>query len=185
MQTRTTTFITAALLALLCLAGAGCELGTNPLLFDGAPLSATFDIEHTALPGFLVDTTINLQSALENIDKDIDSVHIFNVTIQIEQLDDNGGGAVTLTAGGVRIDADTLFTVSNIPVSAFANERSIFDNSLGSAFTYNTTGVDYLINLVKQRPLPTIQVTAAGTTNVANFHLRVHFRVYTQVYTNP
>ena len=181
---KTSKFIVAALLAILALAGAGCELATNPLLFDGAPLVATFDVEPSPPSIFFgKDTTINLQTALENVESSIDSIRIFNVTIQIEPLDDHG--AVTLVAAGVLVDGDTLVTATNVPVSAFATERSIFDKSL-AGFAYNSTGVNHLIDLVKQNPLPTaVQVRAGGETNISTYHVRIKFRVYTQVFTNP
>lgn len=178
-----TTFVLILIPLSLCLIGMGCELGINPLLFDGSPVTATFRA-HTVGNTYSDSKSINLHDVVTNLDKDIDSIKVFNVTLQIDSLT-NGTNSSTLTTGSVVIDTDTLFTVRNVALSAFASERSIFDNSL-TGFSYNPAGVNHLISLLQQHPLPTnVTLTVAGTATNDTLYFRARIKLYTQVFTSP
>jgi hypothetical protein len=161
---------------------AGCDLGVNPLLFDGTPITAKFRVDQTGTV-YASAKVINLQDALGSISKEIDSVKVFNITLQIDSLTNGTDPSTTLTGVAV-LDLDTLFTVNNVALSAFSSERSIFDKSL-TGFSYKASGVSHLIALLHQNPLPTVSVGVLGTASNGNLHFTTKLKLYTQVYTTP
>lgn len=117
------------------------------------------------------------------VSKSIDSVKIFNLTLQIDSLTNGTTPATTIT-GIALIDTDTLFTVNNVALSAFSSERSIFDNSL-TGFSYKASGVNRLISVLHQNPLPTVTVSVGGVASSSNLHFTTKLKFYTQVFTTP
>ncbi len=174
------------LVVLFLLAGPGCELGTNPLLFDGSPVTVSFRVDEPSAT-ILADSTSKDLEDVKNIDKDIDSVKVFNITVQIDSITGGTDSSTTLT-GTVTLDhAYTLFTLDTVALSEFVTERSIFDNSLGNKFAYNSAGVNYLLDLIKNKPnpLPTVWIAVYGRADKSPLHFRVRLRLYTQIYTTP
>ena len=54
-----------------------------------------------------------------------------------------------------------------------------------AGFSYNSPGVNHLIAVLQQRPLPTVTVAVAGTASNSNLHFTAKLKLYTQVFTNP
>jgi len=170
-----------SLTLLLLLGAAGCELSTNPLLFEGPPITAKFRVDLTGT-AFGDAATINLQDAVGGI-SDVDSVKVFNITLQIDSLT-NGTSPATTISGTATLDGVTLFTITNVALSAFSSERSIFDNSL-AGFSYNAAGVSHLLSVLRQRPLPTVTLAVGGTASAPTLHFTTKIKLYSQVFTSP
>ncbi|MBI1805390.1 MAG: hypothetical protein HY033_06025 [Ignavibacteriae bacterium] len=182
------TFCVVLIGVILVLAGAfvtGCDVGVNPLLFDGSPLSAKLRVEGTSGTTFDESRTLNIADVLSSIDKAVDSIKVFNITLQIDSLTD-GTSDTTKVSGSATVDGNPLFTISNVPFSAFTSERSIFDNTI-SGFVFNSVGVTYLVNLLQElqsdTPPSSVTVRAFGNVNGTNLHFTVNLKLYTQVYT--
>ncbi|GEM_PF-1055255 len=165
----------------------GCELGVNPLLFDGSPVSARFAAS-TADSSYADSTTIALHDVLSGIDKHVDSITVFNVTLLIDSLR-NGTLASTTVTGSGSIDGTTLLTLSNVPLSTFSSERSIFDPSLkslpgGASFSFDPAGVSYLNGLLKHPDsLPaSVKVKVGGTASQSGLYFDVTIKLYTQIF---
>jgi hypothetical protein len=163
-----------------------CELATNPLLFDGSPLSANFRANTNGT--FFADSmSLDLSSVISGINIDIDSVSVINISLLIDSL--NGGtlGSTTIT-GAASFDGDTLVTLTNVPLSTFSSERSIFDPALISAgVRYGAAGVSHINNLLKHpESLPSsITVGVIGRASQSGLHFSTHIKFYTQVFTHP
>lgn len=158
----------------------GCEIGTNPVILDGSPISATFRVDGNANM-YGATQTVNLEDALAGVDKDVDSIKIFNITLQIDST--AGTPAGTTLTGGIGLNNDTLIIMRGTPLSAFSTERTIFDPTLKNlGFSYNSNVVTILHGLLQQNPLPTIVLEAGAITNQSPLHFTFHFRLYTQVF---
>ena len=159
----------------------GCDVGVNPLLFDGSPVSAKYRVD-TDGSSYLESKTVDLATVVEDIDKEIDSIKVFNVTLFIDSTEGTASG--TTASGFVALDALTLVSLTDVPLSAFATERSIFDTTI-TGFHYNDAGVAHLISVLKQRPLPSVDVSVSGSTSSSPLHFTLHLKLYTQVFTTP
>ncbi len=159
----------------------GCDVGINPLLFDGSPLEAILTVTSTET-SFMQSGEVNLSDAASDISQDIDSVKVFNVTIRVE----NTGGTAPLTtfSGNATFDGNTVATLTNVPLSTLANETSIF-NTTGISF--NGTGVHALATAINAAvsqhdgTLHSFSVTMTASESPVN--IKIHVKVYTQVYT--
>ena len=165
----------------------GCGVGVNPLLFDGSPVSAQFTAS-TVGNSYADSTTIALHDVLLGIDKQVDSITVFNVTLLIDSLR-NGTLASTTVTGSGSIDGIILLTLTNVPLSTFSSERSIFDPSLGSlpggaSFSFNPAGVAYLNGLLKHPDaLPaSVKVRVGGTASQSGLYFDVTLKLYTQIF---
>jgi hypothetical protein len=173
-------------LAVIVLLG-GCEVGVNPFLLDGAPLSTTFTANTTG--NIMGDSvSIALRNVLTGVDLQVDSVTVFNITLHIDNFK-NGTppGAMLTGIGG--IDGDTLLTLINVPLSTFATERSIFDPSLknlpgGATCAYHEAGVSYLNRLLKHPESlpPSVSLKVGGIANQNGLYFDVTMKLYTQIF---
>lgn len=183
MITRTTFSLVIGIVGLMLLFGTGCELGINPLLFDGRPITAEYRVDSRIgrLDG---SQTINPQELLSGIENSVDSVKIINVTLQIDSITDGTDPATTFSGSG-SVDNIVLLTVSGAKLSDFSTERSIFSGSL-AGLTYSAAGVSHIISMLHQSPLPTSALLAvSGTASTSNLHFTLRLKLYTQVYTRP
>lgn len=179
---RTKHYILATLLAAVFTFGIlGCEVGINPLIFDGAVLQASFRADdQTLAPDSIV---VDLNDVVEAIKEVIDSIDVINITILI---DSTNGNAATTVSGTVTINGDTLMVLRNVPLSAFTTERSIFQLPPPTGFSFDWVGVNELRRALRNRESsPTATFVISGSTNNATTHFTVHFKVYTQVITTP
>jgi hypothetical protein len=159
----------------------GCEIGTNPLIVDGSPLTATLRVDGNANM-YGTTETVNLEDVLAGIDKDVDSIKIFNITLLIDST--AGTPAGTTLTGGIGVNTDTLVLMMGTPITAFSSERTIFDPTLKNAgFSYNNGVVTILHGFLQQNPRPTITLLFGAITNKTPIHFTFHFRLYTQVFT--
>jgi hypothetical protein len=165
--------IVAAVGAILFITG--CEIGTNPVILDGSPITADLRIDGTS--NILSDSlSVNLGDALSGIDKEVDSIRIFNITLLIDSTDTG-----VIAQGGLRLDNDTVLTLVGTPLSAFATERSIFDPKLKTmGFSYDSTIVLTLQQLLRQKPQPVVHI-AFGILS-SPLHFTAHLKIYTQVF---
>jgi hypothetical protein len=130
--------------------------------------------------------TVNLGDVLSGIDKEVDSIKLFNITLLID--------STTGTAPGTKLSGlfllrnnnqsyDTLFVMNNMPLPTFAEEQSVFDPKLTSAgFTYNPTFVNIMHGLLQQNPQPMIHLALGGIGSSTPLHFNAHLKIYTQVF---
>lgn len=160
----------------------GCEIGTNPVILDGSPVTA--DLRVDASSNILADSlTVNLGDALAGIDKEVDSIRVFNITLLIDSVDTMGGSNI-ISLGGLKLENDTVLTLVNTPFSAFATERTIFDPKLKNfGFTYDSTLALTLQQYLRQKPQPVVHI-AFGIFSLppSQLHFTVHLKLYTQVF---
>jgi hypothetical protein len=162
----------------------GCDVGINPLLFDGSPLQRDFTI-NTDGTSFADTGTIDLNTAIKNISKDIDSIRVFNITVRLENTGSTPAGAIF--NGTASFEGTPFATMTNVSLSTLSTERSIF-NTTGLAF--NSAGMSALtaalVDAVNNPDTPhsrTFNVTASSS--VGPVQLTIHLKVYTQVFTTP
>ena len=167
----------------------GCDIGVNPLLFDGAPVDVTFDVNTTgnAYSGL---TTVDLSEVFEKIGNEIDSVKIFNITVQVETTEVTPG--TTILNGFASAGGNTIITLHDLPLSSVKTERSIFDTTI-TGFELNTAGVQSLVDAIRaasedrgnSHPIDFAVAGTASNSPGSPLQMKVHFKVYTQVFTEP
>ena len=159
----------------------GCDIGVNPLLFDGTPVGADYRVDVTGT-SYSGSTSIPLRDILESIRGEVDSISLINITLLV----DSTAGTATTTAlsGFVSVDDYTILTLSDVPISAFSSERSIFDKTI-TGFTFNRAGVDYLVGLLSNpESVPeTVNATVSASSSSSPLHFTIHVKLYTQVFT--
>ncbi|MBI1805540.1 MAG: hypothetical protein HYR76_00650 [Ignavibacteria bacterium] len=163
----------------------GCELGVNPLLFDGSPVSVKFRIDETGTAYAKIDT-LHLNGIRASFDKHIDSIKVFNITLLIDST--AGTDTSTTISGTAVIDGHILLTLTHVRLSTFSSERSIFDTTMASAgFSFNSDGVSYLLDLMSDlENLPSyVVVNISGTAPPGPLHFCIRLKLYTQLYTTP
>jgi hypothetical protein len=173
-------------LVLIAMAGLNCDIGINPLLFDGPPVTGTFRVD-AAVPAYATIQAVDLRDVFAGLDKEVDSIKVYNVTLQIDST--AGTNPSTTITGSVLIDGDSLLSVSGASIAEFATERSIFDATLTGGPIYVQSGVDHLIELLKEyKSSPgdlLVTVVASGTASTSNLHFTMKLRVYTQLFLPP
>ncbi len=181
-------YVVAALLLVAGTLITGCDVGTNPLLFDGSPLTAKLRVESSVGTAFDESASIKVADVLSSVDKAVDSVKVFNITLKIDSLTD-GTMDTTKVSGTGQVDGHLLFTINNVPLSAFASERSIFDSTIPGGPIFDADGVSHLLDLLHQlqagTPPASITVRASGSASSSTLHFNVKVSLYTQIYTTP
>ncbi len=157
-----------------------CDLGINPLILDAPAATATFRVDETLTSSFDNSSVVDLEEIRTNIDSDIDSVKVFNITLQIDRK--AGTSPATTISGSALVDGYPLLTLSGTAMSQFASERSIFETTLTGGPIYMNLGVQHLISVLRQRPLPSVTVRASGTASGLPLHFTIRLRVYTQIF---
>jgi hypothetical protein len=159
----------------------GCEIGTNPVILDGSPVSVTIRVDGTTNM-YGATQSVNLEEVLAGVDKDVDSIKIFNITMLIDST--QGTPAGTRLTAGIGINTDTLVTMIGTPIGTFISERTIFDPTLKSAgLSYNSGVVTILHGFLQQNPRPTVTLQFGAIADQTPLHFTFHFRLYTQVFT--
>jgi hypothetical protein len=163
------------------LTAADCEIGTNPLIFDGATAVFEFNIK-TDTTHYSGEAEIDLAEILEDIDADIERISLFDMTLEIDRLRDT---APTVTiAGSIFVDGRMLISMSATQLGTFAAERSVFDPQLTS-IAVNASTVEYLHTILNGGFPSFVVGSARGTGSVEEMEFRAQLRLYTQVHTNP
>ena len=170
-----------------------CEIGVNPLLFDGTPLSAKYTVATTGL-SYSKDTTITTGDLSASIGKSIDSIAVFNVTLLIDNFLNGTSPSWTVSGSATIFDGGTpypLMTLTSVPFSTFSAERSIFDATLASlpnsgSVRYDTSGVGFLNRILKNPASlpPTLTVHVEGTASNSQLYFDITIKLYTQVFTH-
>lgn len=170
------------MLAAVIVVMSGCDIAINPLILSGTPVSTVIEIDEISA-SYEGTEQIDLGDLLEAIDEAVDSISAFNITLSIERL---AGTPEDLTASGsIQLNNLDLATLTNLPLSMYATERSLFDGSLTQYLNVNSSVVAYLNSLLTQSPLPTITIGVNGEASGTPIRLRFVVTVYTQVYTTP
>jgi hypothetical protein len=170
---------------LLCTAGffSACDVGVNPLLFDGTPVVAEVVIHPD--PGATVfgySDTINLGDILDDIEDDFDSVNVFNITLKMENT--GGMDSTTLLSGGGLYNGDTLLSFQGKPLYEFLQERSVFRMRGLKVHRAGIRSLKVGINSALRGGGPTTAIVqVGGTSSNANVNLKAIFKIYTQVFT--
>ncbi len=168
----------------LPLLGSDCEVGLYPLLFDGTPVTAEFRVDATG-SAFDDSRTVDLEEIRRGIDKNIDSIKVFNISLQLDST--TGTNPSTTVTGAVLINEDTLIAVNGVPISDFATERSIFDSTITGGRAFRNAGVATLIALLRQLSQGTSGLTATvrafGISSTSPLHFTIKLKLYTQVFT--
>jgi hypothetical protein len=182
----TTKFLMFVALVTIALAGLNCDLGINPLLFDGPPLTGTLRVDAVGSV-FATVEAVDLGGLASEVDKGIDSIKVYNITLQIDST--AGTNPATTFSGSALIDGDSLINVVGLPLSAFASERSIFDATVTGGPIFVQAGVSRLIAILKSygesHTLPVVTIVASGTASTTSLHFTIKLRLYTQLFLPP
>jgi hypothetical protein len=175
----------AIILALAALVS-GCELSNNPLLVSGAFVNATFRVDQEGLPPNTPvgsATSVRLADVLADASEIADSVKIYNITVTIDSVTGatSASSPLSATAG---IDGRELFRLTDVPLSALGREHSIFDTTV-TGCTFTASGVQYLVQALRQSPPPTVTVGVLAHSSSSALHFTLRVKIYTQVYTTP
>jgi hypothetical protein len=162
----------------------GCDVGVNPLLFDGTPLRAVIAVDD-AEPSFDESHVVSIGGILEGIDDAVDSVNVFNITLRVK--DRVSPAANTTFSSVIYIDGLVLAEVAGLTLGDFSSERSLFEDGLwGSAIEVNPAGLQHLKNVLNQASSsPNVSVRAAGTVGGSPLEFSIEVTLYTQIYTTP
>ncbi len=157
----------------------GCDV-TDPTFIIDTAVTATIEIdEETSF--YQGSEEVNLQELLDGIDGPVIDINVFNITLQIERL---GNTPEDLSLNGsLSINGNTLMSLGDVPISVFANERSIFDDALVNQYNFSVDndGLQYLLALFDD--LPTVNVSVAGEASGNPVNVRVLTKLHAQVST--
>lgn len=174
--------VLAALVVLLW----GCDIGVNPLLFDGAKLHANYHVQ-SSTTSFSASETIDsaqIADVVSEVDKQIDSVKVYNITIKVDST--GGTNPATTVSGSLLVNGHTFLTLTNVPISTFSTEISVLDPSVASAgVSINRPGLEFIVNQFKNKEsLPTsLTLVATGSTSHSPVDFWIHLTIYTQIFT--
>ena len=169
----------AAAFALLTLSG--CDIGTNPLIIDGSVATADFPVD-ADIPAFLpaaftVDDSLDLSDVYDGTDG-VDSIKFYNLTFIARG--DSAGLAVRVT-GTISVDGVPFLDFTDVPLSAFSPERSIFEHTPG--FSYDGRGVALIRRgLAPNSTDPGLRMHGSFQADSRSLHFTMQAKLYTQVF---
>ena len=185
--TKKSIVFTAAVLVILW--AGGCEVGINPLVIDGSAIgdSVRIDIDPPVPPIVMASSAVDLENVLDDLG-DADSIRFYNLTLQTSNTTTDPS---TRVSGSLRIrkqgsvQQDTLVELTNVLLTEFLSERSIFDKTI-SGFRFSPKGVATLVSALRSpRPLPMVTIYVDAVADQASLHFTMKLKVYAQVYTMP
>lgn len=157
----------------------GCDVGINPLILDGSVTARTFHVNTTS--GSYQDTvSINLAAARKAASESIDSLKFYNLTLLIDSTD--GTPANARISGHILVDGFVLAQLTNVLISDFSTERSIFDPALTGVQIFPSV-VSYVKGKFDNGATILVQVDGSSLSSPLNFY--VHLKVYGQLFTSP
>jgi hypothetical protein len=172
------------MLCVLPLVGFLCDVGVNPLLFDGSPLTAKITV-NSGSQIFADSVTVNVADAVSAIDKDIDSVNLFNITLRIVRI--GNAPADNLLSGDATFNGSKFLSLSNVGVDAFSTDQSVFH--LPSGVTMNRQGMRQIVRAIwaasRHQTSDSAVVKIAGTSTKSPNNYTIYLNLYTQVFTPP
>jgi len=153
--------------------------------------SANYSFD-TSEASFSESQSVNLQSVMDTINRDVESVSIFNITMfvsntyeSLPQTSISGQLTVRISGGS---ETHTLVSFTNISFDEFLIERSVFSEEL-PGITHDPDGIQALVNYFNRKPAPMVNFTINGTANSAGDGDRLTFdfvvKLYKQVSTDP
>src|ERR1043166_8524460 len=101
-------FLMFVALVTIALAGLNCDLGINPLLFDGPPLTGTLRVDAVGSV-FATVEAVDLGGLASEVDKGIDSIKVYNITLQIDST--AGTNPATTFSGSGLIHGGQLYYI--------------------------------------------------------------------------
>ena len=163
----------------LSLLAAGCDVGTNPVILDGVPVSASMRIDGFGTI-FTASVGVPLQPMMESVDEVVDSVNLYNLTLLFDS--NNTPTGTTLTAS-ITINGNSFIQFNGVKITEFASERSIFDPTLPNT-SVNPAGMAALRNALRKNPPQDVMIATSGSAS-STPHFTAHVKIYTQLYTSP
>jgi hypothetical protein len=160
---------------------AGCDIGTNPLIIDGSVATADFpvnaDIPAPLAPAFSVQDSVDLSDVYAGADG-VDSIKFYNLTFIAEG--DSAGLAVRVT-GTIQVDGVPFLNFTNVPLSAFSPERSIFNPTQG--FSYDARGLAAIRQALAPGSTDTgLRLHGSFQASSRSLHFTMQAKLYTQVF---
>jgi hypothetical protein len=166
---------------LLILLIPGCEVGMNPVIFDGSAATARFpvdaDIPFFLPPAFSVEDSVDIGGIYDGVEE-VDSIRFYNLTFIAEG--DSAALAVRVS-GTIEVDGTPFLVFDDVPLSAFSPERSIFNPVAG--FAYDPAGV----SVIRQALAPgsantTLNLAGDFQASSRSLHFTLQAKLYTQVF---
>ena len=170
-----------AILAVVAIMTAGCDVGTNPLIIDGSVTSADFpvnaEIPFFLPPSFTVADSVDFSEVYDG-EVGVDSIKFYNLTFIAEG--DTAGLAVRVS-GSIEVDGEPLLLFNDVPLSAFSPERSIFNPTTG--FSYDARGTDRIRQALEPGSNASgVRMSGSFSANSRSLHFTMRARLYTQVF---
>jgi hypothetical protein len=160
----------------------GCEVGKYPLILDASGKSRTIHVVVNAPTSEYSDSAIISISDLRDLtDYDIDSIHFYNLTLNV---DNNLSASDAAISGEVTVNGYNLLTLTNVMVTEFTDERSIFDKTI-AGYGYDKSGVTFLLNTLKTQNPPEINVKMKLNSITKDLNFDLTITLYAQVFANP
>ncbi len=159
----------------------GCELTKFPLVLDSSIAGSMPVNIITPVTQYNDSIQITINGIKEVTEETIDSLKLYNITLTIENLSPSDASV----SGNVTVDGNLLLTFTNMNLSQFNKERSIFDKNL-NGFQYHYSGVQHLMQTIKQitdtqyTKNITIKLSMGTISNPISFILKV--KIYAQVF---
>lgn len=172
--------MTVAIISVVYLAG--CEFTELPLILDSSTSSNPVRVDiNTPFPVQYNDSvSINISALKVVTGESVDSLKFYNLTLLVENNTSPSNAAIS---GTFSVNGHQLITMTNVSLSEFTKERSIFDKNI-TGFQYHAAGVSFLLQTLKtQSPsIITFRATFGPISSELHFDLRV--KVYGQVFAS-
>lgn len=174
-------FLIIAFSGIIILFLSGCELSKYPLILDAAGKSKTIRIDANPSSTFSDSVIVSIEDLKELTDYDIDSIRFYNLTLHV--TNDTSDANATFS-GNVTVEGEQLLSLTNVQLSEFSRERSIFDKTI-AGYTYNKSGVVFLLNALKTQNPSSIKLKVEGTAGNNELHFDLTITLYAQVFATP
>jgi len=169
------------ILAIIVVFIAGCELATNPLVFDSSIRTDGFKINvPSGMPASTLEKSVDLGELRDVVDKDIESIRFYNMTLMIE----NNKYPNATISGSLKINGTTLLTLNNVHTNIFHIEKSIFDTS-GTNMQIDNAGLTLLVNAIKANPPGTVSMKAELQPLSEALDFTLWIKIYGQITAKP
>jgi hypothetical protein len=162
----------------------GCEFGKYPLILDSSVTSGAIRVDlNSPLPAQVTQTTnVSISELRDVTGESVDSMKFYNLTLFIENNTSPSGAGIS---GTISINGNALVTLTNVTLTEFQTERSIFDKNLTSkGFQYHAGGVIYLLNALKTQTPDNLVVSVTAGTNASSLHFDLKVKLYGQIFAS-
>lgn len=171
--------VMVSMLIMIIFGTGGCDVSDPSFIVD-TDMTAVVEINEQST-SFDQSATADLSDLLGAVEGTISDINVFNITLQIDRLGNTPENLIV--SGAIAVDENTLVSLVDVPISAFENERSIFDEDLADQYDFNVDndGLQYLLSLFDD--LPTVTVGVSGEASAQPVHMRVLTKLHAQVTT--